>query len=176
MRLCTACAVRATTRFGLERRYVHFETTSRRVWGDAQVAEPQDLPLQGTYGSSKDKRPDLKPFVLSTLCVARAVPIWGTPEDGKASDKTLKTPLLSESAALLAQYGGQPGASISMAEAALVTADKLAARGDPWFIPRLPAPYRACGRVIAEAVARNDWEVGGGLAQTPPTQHRPGTC
>jgi hypothetical protein len=34
MRLFTACAVRAATRFGWERRYVHFDTTSRRVWGD----------------------------------------------------------------------------------------------------------------------------------------------
>jgi hypothetical protein len=28
--------------------------------------------------------------------VDRAVPMWGTPEDGNASDKTLKTTLLSE--------------------------------------------------------------------------------
>jgi Domain of unknown function (DUF4277) len=34
MRLCTACAVRAATRLGLERRSVHFDTTSRSVWGD----------------------------------------------------------------------------------------------------------------------------------------------
>jgi hypothetical protein len=27
----------------------------------------------------------LKEFVLSTLCVDRAVPIWGKPEDGNAS-------------------------------------------------------------------------------------------
>src|SRR4029450_5764440 len=36
MRLFTACAVRAAMRFGLERRYVHFEPPSRRVWGDYQ--------------------------------------------------------------------------------------------------------------------------------------------
>jgi Domain of unknown function (DUF4277) len=80
MRLLTACAVRAATRFGLERRYVHFDTTSRSVWGDSQCAETQDLPFQVTYGSSKDKRPDLKQCVLSTLCVDRAVPMWGKPD------------------------------------------------------------------------------------------------
>jgi len=48
MRLFTACAVRAATRFGLERRYVHFDTTSRRVWGEDQCAETQDLPCQVT--------------------------------------------------------------------------------------------------------------------------------
>jgi len=175
MRLFTACAVRAATRFGLERRYVHFDTTSRSVWGDYHFAETQDLPFQVTYGYSKDKRPDLKQFVLSTLCVDRAVPIWGKPEDGNASDKSLNTTLLSELAQLLACHGVAPGAYIYIADAALVTEDNLAALGDTLFITRLPATYSECGRVIAKAVARNQWEEVGVLAQTPPSPHRPGT-
>ena len=175
MRLFTACAVRAAMRFGLERRYVHFDTTARSVWGDYQFAETQDLPFRMTYGYSKDKRPDLKQFVLSTLCVDRAVPIWGKPEDGNASDKTLNTTLLSEIAQLLAQYGVQPGAYIYIADAALVTEDNLATLRDTLFITRLPATYGECGRVIAEAVARNQWTEIGMLAQTQPTTHRPGT-
>jgi transposase len=176
MRLFTACAVRAATRFGLERRYVHFDTTSRSVWGDYQFAETQDLPFQVTYGYSKDKRPDLKQFILSTLCVDRAVPIWGKLDDGNASDKTLNTTLLSELARLLADYGVQPGAYIYIADAALVTEDNLTALRDTCFITRLPATYSECGRLIEEAVARNHWEEVGVLAQTLPTKHRPGTC
>jgi transposase len=175
MKLFTACAVRAAARFGLERCYVHFDTTSYRVWGDYQFAEEHDLPFQVTYGYSKDKRPDLKQFVLSTLCVDRAVPIWGKPEDGNASDKTLNTTLLSEIAHLLARYGVQPGAYIYIADAALVTADNLAALENTLFITRLPATYSECGRVIAEAVVHNQWTEVGVLAQTPPTKHRPGT-
>ena len=175
MRLFTACAIRASMRFGLERRYVHFDTTSRSVWGEYQFAETQDLPFQVTYGYSKDKRPDLKQFVLSTLCVDRAVPIWGKPEDGNASAKALNTALLSEIAHLLASHGVAPGAYISIADAALVTEDNLAALGDTLFITRLPATYSACERVIEEAIARNHWEEVGVVAQTPPTKHRPGT-
>jgi transposase len=107
--------------------------------------------------------------------VDRAVPIWGKPEDGNASDKSLNTTLLSEIAHLLAQYGVQPGAYIYIADAALVTEDNLAALRDTLFITRLPATDSECGRVIAEAVAHNHWEVVGVLAQTPPTKHRPGT-
>jgi transposase len=176
MKLFTACAVRAAARFGLECRYVHFDTTSRSVWGDYQFAEEQDLPFQVTYGYSKDQRPDLKQFILSTLCVDRAVPIWGKPEDGNASDKTLNTMLLSEIAQLLARYGVQPGAYIYIADAALVTEDNLAALRHTLFITRLPTTYSECGRVIAEAVAHNHWEEVGVLAQTPPTRRRPGTC
>jgi transposase len=172
MRLFTACAVRAATRCGLERRYVHFDTTSRRVWGDYQCAETQDRPLQVTSGYSKEKRPALKPFVLSTRCVDRAGPLGGKPEAGHASDKTLKTTLLSEIAHLLAQYGVQPGAYIYMADAALGTEDSLAALRDTLFITRLPATYSAWGRVMAEAVAHNNWEEVGVLAPTPPPQRR----
>ena len=100
MRLFTAWAVRAATRLGLERRSVHCDPTSRRVWGDDQGAETPDLPCQGTDGESKEKRPALKPLVLSTRCVDRAVPIWGQPADGNASDKTLHTTRLSDLAQL----------------------------------------------------------------------------
>jgi hypothetical protein len=81
----------------------------------------------------------LKQLVLSTLCVDRAVPIWGKPEDGNASAKPLNTPLLSEIAQLLACHGVAPGAYIYIADAALVTADKLAALQDTLFITRVPA-------------------------------------
>ena len=103
------------------------------------------------------------------------MPIWGKPEDGKASDQTLNTTLLSEIAQLLAQYGVQPGAYIYSADAALVTEGSLAALRDPLFITRLPATYSEGGRALAEAVAHNDWEEVGVLAQTPPTKRRPGT-
>jgi transposase len=175
MKLFTACAVRAVTRFGLERRYVHVETTSQSVWGEYPCAEEQAIPFRVTYGYSKDKRPDLKPFVLSTLWVDRAVPMWGKPEDGKASDKPLKTTLWSAIAQSLARHGVAPGASSYIADAALVTEANLAALGDTLFITRLPATYSACGRVMAEAVAHNPWEEVGVLAQTRPTKHRPGT-
>ena len=125
----------------------------RNVWGEYPCTEEQDVPFQITYGYSKDKRPDLKQFVLSTLCVDRAVPIWGKPEDGNASDKTLNTTLLSELARLLADYGVQPGAYIYIADSALVTEDNLTALRNTFFITRLPATYSACGRIIAEAVA-----------------------
>jgi hypothetical protein len=110
MKLFTACAVRAATPFGLERRYVHVDTTSHRGWGEDDCPEEQDLPVRIIYGSSQDQRPDLKPCVLSTLCVDRAVPMWGKPEAGHASDKPLHTTRLSEIAQLLARSGVQQGA------------------------------------------------------------------
>jgi Domain of unknown function (DUF4277) len=174
MKLCTACAVRGAVRFGLECRNGHVETTSRSIWGDYHFAEEQAFPLQVPYGDSQGQRPDLKPFVLSTLCVDRAAPIWGKPEDGKASDKTLNTTLWSEVAQLLARDGVQPGTYIDMADAALVTEDNLAARRNTLLITRLPATSSECGRVMVEAVAHNHWAGVGVWAQTPPTRQPSG--
>jgi transposase len=181
MKIFTACAVRADRVYGLDKRYVHFDTTSISVYGEylppegQPAQQEQAVPFTITHGYSKDKRPDLKQFVFSTLCVDRAVPLWGTPEDGNASDKTINNTLLSDIATFLAQHGVAPGAYIYVADAALVTEDNLAALGDTLFISRLPATYSACGRLIAEAVAHNTWEEVGVLAHTKPTAHRPVT-
>jgi len=181
MKIFTACAVRADQAYGLDKQYVHFDTTSISVYGEYRPPEgPPDQPAPAvpftiTQGYSKDKRPDLKQFVFATLCVDRAVPLWGKPEDGNASDTTVNNTLLSTIATFLAQHGVAPGAYIYVADAALVTADNLAALGDTRFITRLPATYNACGRLIAEAVAHNAWEAVGVLAHTKPTTQRPAT-
>ncbi len=178
MKVFTACAVRADRVFGFDKRYVHFDTTSITVYGDylpPEEAEEQEVPFRITYGYSKDKRPDLKQFVFSTLCVDRAVPLLGKPEDGNASDKTVNNTLLSDIATFLAKHGVAPGAYIYVADAALVTEDNLATLGDTMFISRLPATYNECGRLIAEAVAHNTWEECGIIAHTKPTKHRPAT-
>jgi transposase len=178
MKVFTACAIRADRVFGFDKRYVHFDTTSITVYGDylpPEEAEESERPFRITYGYSKDKRPDLKQFVLSTLCVDRAVPLWGKLEDGNASDKTVNNTLLSGIATFLAQHGVAPGAYIYVADAALVTEDNLAALGDTLFITRLPATYNKCGRLMTKAVAHNAWEEVGVLAHTKPTKHRPVT-
>jgi hypothetical protein len=83
---------------------------------------------------------------------------------------------LSTLATFLGQHGVAPGASISVAEAALVTEDNVAALGDPLFITRFPATSNECGRLIAAAVAPHAWEAVGILAHTQPTTHRPATA
>jgi transposase len=175
MKLFTACAVRADTRFGLDKRHVHFDTTSMSVYGAYALPEDREVPFTITHGYSKDKRPDLKQFVLATLCVDRAVPLWGEPHDGTASDKTVNNTLLSTLATVMAQQGVAPGAYTYVADAALVTEENLAALGDTCFISRLPATYSECGRIIQAAVAHDAWEEVGALAQTKPTKKRPGT-
>ncbi len=95
--------------FDIDPRRLHFDTTSISVFGDYDFVDP---PLKITYGHSKDKRPDLKQFLISMLCVDRNIPILGTTEDGNASDKTLNNELLAGVSRHMARHGLKPGASI----------------------------------------------------------------
>ncbi|MBU1052448.1 MAG: transposase, partial [Proteobacteria bacterium] len=72
--------------FDIDPQRVHFDTTSINVFGDYDGYEH---PFKIDYGYSKDKRPDLKQFLVSMLCVDRNIPIIGSCQDGNASDKTL---------------------------------------------------------------------------------------
>lgn len=173
MKVFTTLATRAAAKFGVGRRYVHFDTTSKNVYGDYRLDDDRQGPFKITYGDSKDKRPDLKQFVLSTLCVEGAVPIWGRPEDGNASDKTINTTVLTEISQIMARYGVAPGAYVYIADSAMVSEANVNALGKTLFISRLPATYNECDRLIQQAVTAQSWQEVGVLAQTKPTTNRP---
>jgi len=172
VKIFKAISMRAVSGFGLNCRHVHFDTTSRSVYGDY---EPYgNDPFEITYGHSKDHRPDLKQFLISMLCVDRNVPVFGKIEDGNASDKRVNNDVLSEISKYMAAHGLGSGAFIYVADSAAVTKKNLKTMGkDILFISRLPAIYKECDRAIKEAVLKDAWEDMGVIAQTEPTEKRP---
>ena len=158
--------------FGVDPCRVHFDTTSISVFGDYDFIDP---PLHITYGHSKDKRPDLKQFLISMLCVDRNIPILGTTEDGNASDKTLNNELLGGISRHMARHGIKPGAFVYVADSAFVTPKNLnkSKENNVKFLTRLPANYKECGRAISEAVAADNWIDFGTLNHSPDTKKRP---
>ena len=159
--------------FDVDARRVHFDTTSVSVYGDYDLADP---PFQITYGHSKDKRPDLKQFLVSMLCVDSNIPIMGATQDGNASDKTLNNELLTNISKHMARHGLAPGAYVYVADSAFVTPDNLGkADSSPktLFLTRLPATYNECSRVISQAVQADDWIDIGPLAAERSRPKRP---
>jgi len=158
--------------FEVDPRRLHFDTTSVSVFGDYDLYDP---PFEITYGHSKDKRPDLKQFLVSMLCVERSIPILGATKDGNASDKTLNNELLTNISKYMAEHGLSPGAYVYVADSAFVTGDNLdrAQANRTWFLTRLPATYNECARVIGEAVASEQWIDIGPLAEEPDRPKRP---
>lgn len=165
-------AQNAVTAFDVDAKRVHFDTTSVSVFGDYDYS---DEPFNITYGHSKDKRPDLKQFLISLLCVDRTIPILGATEDGNASDKTLNNELLGGISKHMARHGLGPGAFVYVADSAFVTPDNLKSADQKMiqFLTRLPATYKECSRSIAEAVTADNWVEIGTLNQSYATIKRP---
>jgi transposase len=173
----SALSVAALERFPVSTQHAHFDTTSVTLYGDYLTAQGEGAPFQITHGHSKDKRPDLKQFVLSMLCVDANVPILGRLEDGNASDKAINHRLLSEISGHMHQHGIAQDAFIYIADSAMVTAANLEQIGEHTrFITRLPATYNEHDRVILSALEADEWIALGPIGQTPPTKNRPGAC
>ena len=158
--------------FDVEPSRLHFDTTSISVFGDYDFTDP---PLDITYGHSKDRRADLKQFLISMLCVDRNIPILGTTEDGNASDKTLNNELLAGISRHMARHGLKPGAFVYVADSAFVTPDNLERATDKnvKFLTRLPATYKQCSHAITAAIVADNWIDFGKLNQTSATKKRP---
>jgi transposase len=166
-------AFSASCMFPLDKRYVHFDTTSVNVWGDYDRCTPDSDPINITYGYSKDHRPDLKQFLVKMLCVGRNVPILGSCEDGNRSDKSINNTVLSRISKHMAKHGLESGAFVYVADSAMVTKDNLTMIGDNLFLTRLPFSYNEACRVVTEAVEQDTWEEIGALNETPVTAKRP---
>ena len=85
--------MQAVERFGVERRSMHLDATSFAVEGDYATSNEDTtadgpVPIQITHGYSRDRRPDLKQFVLNLVCWSDG-DISGFLElaDGNQSDK-----------------------------------------------------------------------------------------
>ncbi|MDH3770753.1 MAG: IS1634 family transposase, partial [Nitrospirota bacterium] len=175
-RLFSQVALKASVTAELDMRHVHFDTTSVNVWGDYDMCREGGTLLNITHGYSKDKRPDLKQFLINMLCVQRNIPIFGRCEDGNASDKTINHSMLSRLSSYLADHGIKPGAFVYIADSAMVTPENLEQVGSNLFITRLPFSYKEANRVVAEAVADDCWLDIGTLQETAPSTKRPAAC
>jgi transposase len=158
--------------FQVDTRQVHYDTTSISVFGDYDWTDP---PFNITYGHSKDRRPDLKQFLIEMLCVERSIPVLGATRDGNASDKTLNNELLTNISKHMARHGIEPGAFVYIADSAFVTKANLdrADEHNVCFLSRLPANFNECSRAIEQAVSAENWTDIGPLAETPGTVKRP---
>ena len=166
-KLLTGISFQMLKKYQIVRTGIWHDTTSISVWGD--YVENEGDPFHLTHGFSKDKRPDLKQFVLSLLTTDYGFPIRFTCEDGNASDRTINNSILKRIGDFLKEYDIEDN-YIFVADSAFVTEENLALTHDPYvpFVSRLPRTYNECHRVIAEAVETDKWVDIGILTQTPP--------
>jgi len=176
MKVFSQVALRATEFFAVDTHALFYDTTSVSVWGDYDLyhdRESETQMLNLTHGHSKDKRGDLKQFLIEALCVERNIPIMGGCKDGNSSDKRNNNKVLKNISGWMARYGLEPGAYIYVADSALVSPDNLAQMGQNLFVTRLPFSYKEADRVVREAVQAEQWQQIGLLSEAPPMNKRP---
>lgn len=94
--LFTTVALSAAKKFGVETQRVHLDSSSLAVEGqylaDTQTSKSEGtteepVPIQITYGYSRDRRPDLKQFMIDTICSGDGdVPLYLRVADGNEAD------------------------------------------------------------------------------------------
>ncbi len=164
----------ACQRYDLQTRFLHYDTTSVSVHGDyAPYREETRESIAITHGHSKDRRPDMKQFMIEALCVKGSVPLPGAVLSGNTSDKMANNAELTRVASYLKKNGLEPAAFIYVADSALVSPHNLEALREQPFITRLPATYKAEQTAIAAAVQAGCWTEPETLAEHPdPSKNR----
>ncbi|HDP25191.1 MAG TPA: IS1634 family transposase [Deltaproteobacteria bacterium] len=145
-KLFSGISLRTFRSFEVDTSIIHQDTTSASVWGEYR--HPEKGAVRIVYGHSKDKRPDLKQFIYSLLCVEGNLPMHAGILDGNASDKKTNGRIVAELPRIMELYGRKD--FIYVADSALATRENLDLMKGMKFITRLPENFSACSRLIGK--------------------------
>jgi transposase len=167
LQLFTEVSLKAASIFNLDTSKCNFDTTSVNVWGDYESSKPGEKAPHITYGYSKDKRMDLKQFMVSMLCVEGNIPISGKMQNGNSSDEKLNNEELQRIGKLLSPLKDHIGDLIYVADCKLINTNNMKLLDDLLFISRFPGNFKEHNVAIENAIHADDWEELGILAETP---------
>ena len=160
-----ALALRVCLDEGLDEHSVHFDTTSRSLYGEYPGMDPEGLQL--VRGYSKDGHPELRQMILALMTDRQGIPIWGEVRDGNSADANANADAIDQICAAL-----QPAdlaRVLYVADSALVSGDNLRrmADRDLRFVSRLPERYSVARMVKEAALAQGSWQEIGRIAAEP---------
>jgi transposase len=162
-KLFTTLALSAAKQFGVETERVHLDSTSMSVEGQYAQKETTTSEAEGddqenravtlTYGYSRDRRPDLKQFLIDTICSGDGdVPLYLRVADGNEVDGVGFRTVINE----YRQNWSFDG--LMVADAALFTAENLKQMGTLKWISRVPLTLAQAQEVIAQVTPFADWK------------------
>jgi transposase len=163
-RLFTAMAMKAAQQYGVGIESVHLDSSSFAVEGqylveppaagvgDATTGNDQELGvIQITYGYSRDRRPDLKQFLMDTICSADGdVPLYLRLGNGNEADKAVFVQVMQ-------QYQQQwRFEGLFVVDSSLYAAENLQQLGQLRWLTRVPLTLKQAKLALHE-VAEDDW-------------------
>lgn len=129
--------------YQIETKYSHLDSTSMSVEGE-YINEPEEV-VNITHGFSKDKRPDLKQFIINLLVSQDGdIPLLINIRSGNESDK-------KQFAEIITSYQQQINwSTIYIADSALYTANNLHKLGNTPWISRVPLNNKRAKKEVEE--------------------------
>jgi len=149
-RIFSMVAAQALAQEEVERRFLHWDSTSKSLYGEYSTATGEGA-AKPAYGYSKDHRPDLKQIIMTLFCNREGIPLVGEVRDGNSSDKKLNNEMIGQLVEMFSP--GELRELVYVADSALVTDDNLKAlsAAEVRFLSRLPETYRAAAEAKALA-------------------------
>ncbi|MEG4812798.1 IS1634 family transposase [Microcoleus sp. F8-D3] len=165
-KLFTAIAMKAALKFQVSMKSVHLDSSSisvegayKNCQGNSQEVETESEDTESSmktikivHGYSRDKRPDLKQFMIDTIVTGDGdVPLYLKIDDGNADDKSVFVARLKEFKKQWTFDG------ICVADSALYTAENLSAMAGMKWITRVPLSIKEAQDKICN-IEDSDWE------------------
>jgi len=156
-KLFTAIALKAARKFQVSMKSVHLDSSSISVEGaykncqeksqeveaESENTESSMKTLKIVHGYSRDRRPDLKQFIIDTIVSGdKDVPLCLKIDDGNADDKSVFVERLKEFKNQWTFDG------ICVADSALYTAENLSAMAGMKWITRVPLSIKSAQNKI----------------------------
>jgi transposase len=146
--LFVAICLVVVRKFGIKRESAHLDSTSMAVEGEylaqAQVVEGNaPVPIEITYGYSRDRRPDLKQFVMNLVCWSDGdIPAFLELADGNQSDKTRFANLMQ---AFKSQWNFE---GLYVADSALYSEENLQQLSGLRWLTRVPLTLKGASELV----------------------------
>lgn len=150
--LWTSLAINTINKYEIKTKYSHLDSSSVSVHGEYKInpkqegenlEENRENVIEITYGYSRDKRPDLKQFMLDLMVSSDGdVPLLMRIGSGNESDKTIFGELIEKCQSNL------NWSTIYVADSALYTAKNLHRLGKTKWLTRVPVTSKKAQEII----------------------------
>lgn len=147
--LFMSICLNAAQKFGVQCTSSHLDSTSFSVEGDyvacERVGDAAPVPIEITYGYSRDRRPDLKQFVMNLVCWGDGdIPAFIALADGNQCDKT-------RFASLMQDFQSQWNVDgLHVADSALYSEANLKQLSGLKWLTRVPLTLKAASQVVTD--------------------------
>ena len=133
--------------FALSTQACHLDSSSFSLQGEYTSTSDDPRVIEITHGYSKDRRPDLKQFVLELICCeASQIPLWMEVLSGNSSDKAH----FASTCRRFIDNMRDAKPTYLIADSALYSSDNMNQLSDTWWITRVPGTLSAVKAICDE--------------------------